>query len=157
MIDVQLDNEYTGPDIQALETTIPDISDDVVKVRWTHTKDELRVLNQFPNRNFLLVVPDSTTFDKVVATFGKRLTISKTIIERAKLVLRDQKSYDWRKFTVEVRDAAPRYILMQLAADSIRNGNKPNLAEIVSLIFSDGVSAVDADVLLRLKSGRIRG
>ena len=157
MINILLDREYAGPDIFQLAPSIPDIANDVIDLRWTNTKDELRVLSQFPHRSFSLHATDSHIFDRTVATFGQRLTISSGLLERAKFVLLDFKGYDWRRFSEELPNTPPRYVLLQLAADAIRNGSKPALAEIVKDIFIDGISPVDADVLLRLKSSRIRG
>jgi hypothetical protein len=157
MVEIVLDKEYTGPTIVELATTIPDITDTVIKLRWTNTKDELHTLAQF-KRDFLLIVPDSLIFDKAVATFGKPLNVSQSILERSKLVLADRKGYDWRHFSEELHESiSPKYLLLKLAADAIRKGIQPSLAEIVGKVFLDGISPTDADVLIRLRAPRMRG
>jgi hypothetical protein len=156
MIEITIDKEYAGPNIIELASTIPDITDKTVKLRWTNSKDEIYTLRQF-DRDFALVVPDAYTFDRAVATFGKRLHVSTGIIERAKKALTDKKEYDWRHFTDELHDITPRYLLLKLAADAIRKGIQPSLAEIVGKVFTESISPVDADVLIRLRAVRTRG
>lgn len=154
-VQIKLDEEYTGPTILEIRQSIPNIEDNIINVLWNNSKDEIKTINQF-DRDFMLFVPDVKTMEKTIATFGKKIRVPLTISEKAKSVLTDPKNYDWRKFTDDQK-YHPKYILMQLAANAIRKGISPPLADIVSSIFIDGVSPVDADVLLRLKSGRIRG
>jgi len=156
MIEIVLDKEYAGPSILELISVIPDITDKTVKLRWTNSKDEVYALKQF-DRNFALIVPDAYTFDRTVATFGKRLKISAGIVERAKFVLTDKKGYDWRHFVEELHDISPRYLLLKLAADAIRKGIQPSLVEIVEKVFLESISPTDADVLVRLRAPRMRG
>lgn len=156
MIEILLDSEYRGPTIIELASSVPDITDQKIKVQWTNSKDEVRALREF-KRDFVLYVADSHTFDRAVATFGKRLKVPPAVTERAKFVLTDKKGYDWRNFTDGLKDTSPRFLLLKLAADAIRKGIQPSLAEIVANVFLDGISHQDADVLIRLKSGRMRG
>lgn len=156
MISITLDEDFTGPDIFELQSIISTITDPVIRVNWTNTKDEIHALTQY-KRDFILSVSDLQVFDRTVATFGKRITISKSIIERAKLVLADKKNYDWRNFAAELRETSPRYLLIKLAADAIRRGTQPSLAEIVGKMLHLGINPNDADVLMRLRSPRLRG
>jgi hypothetical protein len=156
MIDIIIDSEYKGPNIIELASTISEITDKTIKLSWANSKDEIYTLAQF-NRNFTLHVPDIHVFDRTVATFGKRLKISSGILERAKLVLTDKKGYDWRNFTGELRETSAKYVLLKLAADAIRRGNQPSLAEIIGKVLTDGISSTDADILIRLRSARMRG
>jgi hypothetical protein len=155
-IEITIDEKYAGPGILELISVIPDIADKTVKLRWTNSKDEVHALKQF-DRNFALVVPDAYTFDRTVTTFGKRLKISAGIVERAKFVLTDKKGYDWRHFVEELHDVSPRYLLLKLAADAIRKGIQPSLAEIAGKVFIEGISPADVDVLVRLRAPRMRG
>lgn len=156
-VEVILDKEDTSPTIVELSPVIPNITDKTIKVRWANTKDEIHTLRQF-QRDFLLCVPDVPTFDKTVAAFGKRLKIPQSVLERAKLVLTDRKGYNWRNFVEEQREnISPKHLLLKLAADAIRKGNQPSLAEIVKGVFADGINPADTDVLIRLKSSSMRG
>ena len=63
------------------------------------------------------------------------------------------KTYDWRNFCREqINGVAPKWLLLKLAADSLRKGNSPALADIIEPLLLRGVNIADADVLLRLKS-----
>jgi hypothetical protein len=157
VIDVVLDKEYQGPSIIELLPAIDRIDAETIDLRWGNTKDEIRILQQHHDRKFLLHITDSVVWDHTIATFGKRLQIPSILLERAKLMLVDIKTYDWRKFIEQIPGTNPRYLLLQLAADAIRKGIQPKLAQIVASTFVDGISAHDADILLRLKSSHIRG
>lgn len=156
MVEIILDKEYVGPDIFELAPAIPDITDKAIKVRWTNTKDEVRTLKSF-DRDFILYVADLPIFERATATFNKPIKISPGMMERAKIMLMDSNTYDWRHFTEELRESSPRFLVLKLAADAIRKGLKPSLADIAAKMLVDGISPVDADVLVRLKSNRIRG
>jgi hypothetical protein len=156
-VEIVIDKEYAGPGIIELSSSIPNITDKVIEIRWTNSKDEIHAIHGFPGKQWKLHVPDAATFDRALSTFGGRLKLSSLILEQAKIALIDPQNYNWRKFSEELHDTSPRYAVLQLAANAIRKGMKPSLAGIVRNIFIDGISPTDADVLLRLKSGRIRG
>lgn len=156
MIKIIQEEKYEGPSILELASNIPDITDDTIDIRWANSKDEIAALGQY-NRNFVLHVADSHIRDRTFATFGKRLRIPLNVLERAKFVLADKKGYDWRNFAGELKDTSPRYLLLKLAADAIRKGIQPSLAEIAGKVLSDGIEPIDADVLMRLRSARMRG
>lgn len=149
--------KYEGPDIFELAPILNQISDDIVKVRWTHTKDELRALVKYPTLKFELKIADPQVFDRATATFGKHLKIPQNVTERARIVLTDAQAYDWRKYTEEAKNTNIRYTLLQLCANAIRRGKQPALAQVLGPIFLNGASPSDADVLLRLKSRFIKG
>ena len=156
-VELVWDKEYRGPTIVELAPAIDRVEAPVIDVRWGNTKDELRILRQHSNRKFLLKITEPKVWDHTVATFGKRLQIAPTLLERARVVLVDLQAYDWRKFLEQTSTVNPRYLLLQLVADGIRKGKQPKLAPIVSSTFMNGVGPQDADVLLRLKSSHMRG
>jgi hypothetical protein len=155
-LELILDKEYQGPDIHQLAGSIPQITDAAINVRWGGTRDELRALRQFPGRRFKLYIAEPHVMDRALAIFGKPLGISQGIRERAKLVLCDAKAYDWRNFIKQTPGTSPKYALLQLAADAVRRGSKPVLAGVLGSLLLNGAAAEDADVLLRLKSTRMR-
>jgi hypothetical protein len=158
-VEIVIDKEYAGPGIVELSSSIPNITDKTIEIRWTNSKDEIHAMHgfRFPGRQWKLHVPDAPTFDRALSTFGGRLKLPAHVLDQAKIALIDPQNYNWRKFSEELHDTSPRYAVLQLAANAIRKGMKPSLAEIVRNIFIDGISPIDTDVLLRLKSGRIRG
>lgn len=158
-VELVFDKEFTQPGIVQLAPIIVQIPDgEIVNIPWTHTKDEIRLVLQNTRLKFCLHIADNAIMDRAIATFGLRLRLSPSLLERAKLVLYDPQAYDWRKFVEEqIPGINPRYILLQLAAEAIRRGKQPNLALVLDSLLIGGSAAIDADVLLRLKSPRIRG
>jgi len=145
------------PSILELADSIAEITADPIDVQWGNTRDEATTLRSFPSRRFVLHVPGFPARDRATSYLGLPLSLEQSLLERAKNLLTDPVAYDWRSFCKESEQGvSPRNILLKLVADSLRKGNRPALAEIMSPLFLGGISPVDADVLLRLKSGRLR-
>ena len=154
MLDVEtiVNKDFEGPDILEIVENIPDI-DEAISVEWSNSRDEITTLLRFPGKKFVLYVRDSQTHDRVASTLGLFLKPEEGIVAKAKTALNDPKEYDWRNFCKQNQHGpSTRNILLKLAADALRKGMRPALAEVVSSIFHDGVSIVDVDVLLRLKA-----
>ncbi len=145
------------PSILQIADSMAEITDETVDLQWGNTRDEATALRSFPGKKFILHVPGFPARDRATSYLGLPLRLEQTVLERAKLLLTDPKAYDWRSFCKESEQGvSPRNILLKLVADALRKGNRPALAEIMSPLFLGGISTVDADVLLRLKSGRLR-
>ena len=105
---VRLDPEYRGPTIVELADVIENITDSPIRVRWGNTRDEAAALRRHPGRLFTLCVPDFPARDRACATLGLPLNPEPTVLERAKILLRDPKAYDWRNFCDEQGKARGR-------------------------------------------------
>jgi hypothetical protein len=154
--EIQIDEDWSGPSILELSSIMEEIEDDrPVKVSWSNTRNEIAALRKFPNRKFILVVDNFPAKDRVTAVLGLPLSPPQGALDRAKDSLVELKTYDWRNFCDSGgKNPNPKYLLLKLVADSLRKGNVPALAEIMSPLLLDGIDVVDVDVLLRLKSRR---
>ena len=153
-VEIIVNKDYEGPSILEM-TDIIDGCDEPIKLDWSNTRDEITTLLRFPKGKFVLYVKDFSMRDRTASTLGLFLKLEEPLIERAKTALIQPKEYDWRNFCKANSDGpSTRNILLKLTADALRRGIKPALADIVGHLFHDGVSIVDVDVLLRLKSRR---
>ena len=151
-VEIVINKDFEGPSILEL-TDILEGCDEAIRVDWSNTRDEITTLLRFPKNKFILYVRDFSMRDRTVSTLGLSLKIEEPVVERAKNLLIQPKEFDWRNFCKQGAEGPSiRNILIKLAADSLRKGNRPALADIVGHIFHDGISIVDVDVLLRLKS-----
>jgi len=151
-VEIIVHKDYEGPGILEVAENIPDI-DEAISVEWSNTRDEIATILRFPSKKFVLYVRDFPARDHAASTLGLFLKLEEPVVERAKMLLIQPKEYDWRNFCKQnERGPSTRNILLKLAADALRRGMRPALADIVSSLFHDGVSVVDVDVLLRLKS-----
>src|SRR5438445_390726 len=126
-VELVYDKEFQGPTLAQLEPLFEQINE--AHIPWKHTKDEIRLINSQPQIKFILHIDDNAVMDRAIATFGLKLRLSPSLLERAKMLLQDPKNYDWRKFVEEqIPGINPRYVLLQLAAEAVRKGKKPNLA-----------------------------
>jgi hypothetical protein len=153
VVSIQIDKDFEGPTLDELVTIMDEITEDPIKVSWGNTHDEVALLRSYPDKKFTLYVNDFPAKDRAIAVLGLSLDQPQPVLKKAKDVLNDFKSYDWRNFCEESKSGgpAPKYLLLKLAADSLRRGGRPALAEIMTPILIGGISIVDADVLLRLK------
>lgn len=137
-------------------TDIMDGVEDPIKLDWSNTRDEVATIRRYPKNKFVLHVRDFAMRDRTVATLGLPLKIENDVSTKAWNLLVQPKEYDWRNF-VKQNEKGPstRNILLKLAADSLRRGNRPAIAELIEPLFIGGISILDVDVLLRLK-GRQR-
>jgi hypothetical protein len=147
---VQKDCEF--PSILELASVMDAVTEDPVRVEWGNTRDEQHTLRSFPTRNFVLYVKDFPARDRVTSVLGLPLKLEQPVVERAKIVLVNAATYDWRSFCHE-NDKGPstKNILLKLVADSLRKGNRPALAEIMEPLFLGSIRLEDVDVLFRLK------
>lgn len=149
---IVIDEDFEGPTLKELVSIMDDITEDPIKIRWHNSHEEISVLRS-SQKVFTLYVDDFPAKDRAIAALGLPLDQPKLILDKAKDSLNSPQKYDWRGFCEDSKgNPAPKWLLVKLAADSLRKGNKPALAEIISPILLGGVSIVDADVLLRLKA-----
>lgn len=155
-VEIVVNSAYEGPSILELTENIPDI-DEAIRVDWSNSRDEIAALLRFPGKKFVLYVRDFPARDRAVSALGLPLKLEEPVVERAKTALIQPREYDWRNFCKQNEREGPsaRNILLKLAADALRKGMRPALADVVGSLFHDGVSVLDVDVLLRLK-GRQR-
>lgn len=153
MVEIVINRELSSacPSLQELEPSMSNISpDETIEVRWENSRQEQVALNRHQNRKFLLYVPDLQAAERATAALELPLTLDKNLVSAARLALVNKKLYNWRDFAREKGTTVTKNILLKLAADEIRNGNKPRLASVARDMFLDGVSPANADTLLRL-------
>jgi hypothetical protein len=143
------------PSLLEIELSIVNISpDEVVEIRWGNSKQEQVALKRHPNRKFLLYVPDLQASQRAVQSLEAPLTLDSNLVDDARIALLNKKLYNWREFSKSTGVTATRNLVLKIAADEIRNGNKPKLAYVVKDMFLDGITPSNADTLLRLRSLR---
>ncbi len=149
MINIAVQPEFHGPSIVDLEPVL-DLIDGVVDVRWTNSKPEQTILEQHRNRNFLLLVEDLSLMEHTATALGLRYVLDLGISQSALAALVYQKTANWRAFAEGVSSSVCRSLITRLSADVARKGNHSNLAIIATECQLDGISPIDADVLLRI-------
>jgi hypothetical protein len=153
--EVVVNKDFEGPSILELTDIIPGV-EDAVRVDWSNSRDEIATILRFPGKKLILYVRDFAARDRTVSSLGLPLRIEEPVVARAWSALAYPKEYDWRNFCKQNEHGpSTRNILLKLAADSLRKGNRPFIADLIEPLFLDGVNIVDVDVLLRLK-GRQR-
>jgi len=153
-VEIVVNKDFEGPSILELTDIIPGI-EDAIKVDWSNSPDEIAAILHFPSSKFILYVRDFTVRDHTVSSLGLFIK-EEPIAARAWSVLAVPKEYDWRNFCKQNEHGPSTCnILLKLAADSLRKGNRPAVADLIEPLFLGGVSVIDIDVLLRLK-GRQR-
>lgn len=154
-IEVLIDDTFSGPGIKELSEMMNEVPlDHQVKVNWGNTRVEIALLKQYPNRKFQLIVEDFRAKDKTMAALGLPLSFPAPLLQQAANVLLEPKLYDWRNFCADMRMEKahqPKWVLLKLVADSLRNGKTPLLADIMPTLLIEGIRQEDVDVLLRLK------
>jgi len=153
-VEVLVNKDFEGPDILEMAENIPDI-DEAITVCWSNTRDEISTLLRFPNKKFILYVRDFRMRDRTVENLGLFLKLEEPVMKKAWESLAMPKDYDWRKFCeANEHGVSTRNVLLKLAADSLRKGNRPIIADLIEPLFVGGISIVDVDVLMRLKGKR---
>jgi hypothetical protein len=153
-VEIIVNEDFEGPSILEMVENIPDI-DEAISLDWSNTPDEIGTLFRFPNKKFILYVRDFHMRDRTVATFGLFLRLEEPVLNKAWNSLAIPKEYDWRNFCKSnEHGVSTRNILLKLAADSLRKGNRPIIADLIEPLFLGGISIVDVDVFLRLKGKR---
>lgn len=140
------------PSLIDIEPSMVNISpDETLEVRWENSKPERIALERHKNRKFLLYVPDIQASERTASSLEIPLSLDKNLVGDARVALTNKKLYNWRDFSREKGVMVTRNILLKLAADEIRLGNKPKLAYVAKDVFLDGVAPSNADTLLRLR------
>lgn len=140
------------PSLPEIEPSIVNIPlDETIEVRWENSRQEQVALERYKNRKFLLYVPDLQACERASGTLELPLTLDKNLIGDARLALINKKLYNWRDFSREKGVVVSKNLILKLAADEIRNGNKPKLAFVARDVLLDGISPTNADTLLRLR------
>lgn len=154
-VEIVINKDFEGPDILEMAENIPGI-DEAISVYWSNSRDEISALLRFPNKKFILHVRDVSVRDRTVAHLGLFLKLEEPVVKKAWNALAIPQEYDWRNFCKSnVHGPSTRNILLKLAADSLRKGNRPVIADLIEPLFIGGISIEDIDVLLRLR-GRKR-
>ena len=154
MIQVVVNSEFYKlcPSLIEMEPSLENItSKEPIEVRWDNSKIEKEVLNHHKHRGFKLYVPDLMSSERAVASLELPLNLDNNLVGNACVALTNKKLDNWREFIRNVGTAVGKNIVLKLAADEIRNGNKPKLAYVAKDVFLEGVTPVDVDTLLRLR------
>lgn len=149
MLELVVDSNYNGPSLQELAPVLANV-EGTVNVRWTNTREERVLLDSNRARNFKLFVVDPAMMERTASALGLRYSFDLKTREQAKLVLANRKNYNWRQFIDDVGPTVCRSIITRIASDAARQGVKPKLANIARECLLEGISVIDADVLLRL-------
>lgn len=149
---IVIDKDFEGPSLKELVSIMDEITEDPVRISWGNSHDEVSLLRSYSSKRFTLYVDGFPAKDRAIAALGLSLDPPKPVLEKAKDSLNNPQKYDWRGFVNDSQGGpSPKWLLVKLAADSLRKGSRPALAELISPILLGGISIVDADVLLRLK------
>lgn len=153
MVNLVVQKEFNGPSLPDIESIL-DLIDGVVDVRWTNSRNEQAILERNRNRDFCLHVEDLSTMERTATALGLRYVLDLIMNESAKAALVYRKTSNWRAFTDGIGSLVSRSLLTKLSADAIRKGVRPRLASIAADCVLEGISPIDADVLLRLSAMR---
>ena len=154
MIKVLVDKNLSGvcPSILDLTHSLENISlIETIEIRWENSRQEKIALDRNSNRNFTLYVPDRQASERAIATLELSLTMDSSMLGAARMALSNKKLYNWRDFSKENGVSVTKHLVLKLAADEIRKGNKPKLALVVKDVFLEGITPSNADTLLRLR------
>ena len=153
-VEIIINKDFEGPPITELTDILADAEGEI-KVDWSNSRDEISTILKFPTKKFILYVRDFKVRDRTVASLGLFLKLEEPVLNKAKDSLIKPQEYDWRNF-VKANENGPstKNILLKLAADALRSGKRPALAEIMEQVFCGGIGIVDVDVLMRLKGKR---
>jgi hypothetical protein len=150
MIKLRIETDFAGPTMTELAGLIDTASEGQIEVRWTGTKQDTRLLRTYKHLPITLVVPDLVAMERAAAYLGLSLLLDNNLLDKAAGSLTDRHATDWGAFTRGVTPPVALGIITHLSAVSLRRGVKPNICRVVSDCLFEGVSPVDADVLLSL-------
>jgi two-component SAPR family response regulator len=151
-LEIVIDPDYRGPSILECRYTLDAIEDEVVNVRWTNTKPEFYLLQQYRGKKkFRLYVQDLTAQERAASFLGQRLPLDKNLIETAKLTIASSKSYNWREYVNSYTPTVACSVLTKIAADALRDGRELHFIKVAKDCLLDGLNPADADVLFRLR------
>jgi len=148
MVNIRV-SSYDGPSILDLDPVLNEVQGDV-EVSWTNTKSELRALEKYPHRTFILHVNDSQSMERTAVTLGQPFQLDHDFMEKAWSYLNSKKSYNWRTFVDGVGVGVSRCLITKISANAIRKGKQPLIAAIATDCVLNQTNPIDADVFFRL-------
>ena len=157
MVKVEVDSQFYGPTVTELLPVLDGISDNPVKVRWGGTKEEARLLETIEEKDFTVCVTNLAEMGSVAGMLGCPLEVGEEMAKAGMAALASRKSYNWKRFAGDVGMSAARSIVVKMAADALRSGNRPWLATVAADLIFGKAGAMEADVLLRLQAAERRG
>jgi hypothetical protein len=155
MLELKIHNEFHGPTLLQLEPVLSEITAEKIDVLWKNTKAEIAVLEQHPEKTFVLYVPDFVSMERAAEQLGLPVKFDINTLGTAKLALLSRVQ-TWDEFTKSVGSAVSRGILIKLVSKAIKQGIKVNdtLAMTNDILF-EGVPVTDADIFIRIH--KLRG
>jgi hypothetical protein len=151
MLEIRTDPSFTGPTLVELEPILDDLTGKV-QARWMGSKTEQVILTRHPSLDFILWVPDTPALERASNLLGVGVTLDSSTIMTAQQSLISKKAYNWRPLVNDFGVPAANLCLLRITSDAVRRGKRPNLVKVMTECVLDGVSTIDADVLLRLRS-----
>ena len=148
MVTLEVDPQFHGPTVAEIASTLADIKEDPVRVRWGGTKEEIKLVEN-DDRAFVVIVPSLVEMSTVAFLFGTPLLLGDKILSEGKDALINRKTYNWKKFTGDNGPTVTKSIVVKLAANAVRQGLRPKLARVASDALLGKVNAADADTLIR--------
>jgi hypothetical protein len=156
VIKVEVDSQFHGPTVTEISPVLDGISDNPVKVRWGGTKEEARLLETLEGRDFTVCVASLAEMGSVAGMLGCPLEVGDEIEKAGMAALASRRSYNWKRFAGDVGMSAARSIVVKMAADAVRSGNRPWLATVAADLIFGKAGAMEADSLLRLQAAERR-
>ena len=152
IIMVRVDPNYCGPTLAELGSTVQDIPDDPLPVRWEGTREEARLVGRLRgSRNIVVYVPCLADMATAACALGAPLQVEGKKAMEARDALASRKLlYDWKRYSGEAGPAASKALVVRLAADAVRQGMRPKLARIATDVLQGRANPMDADVLMRI-------
>jgi hypothetical protein len=120
-----------------------------VRISWGGSNTEVRLLESYPDRQFVVCVPNLHDMSRAAFSLGALVQIEGAIAIKGRDALMMKKSYDWKKLSGEMGFLISRSLVVKLAADAVRQGMHPKLATVAADLLQERGSPFDADVLMR--------
>ena len=148
---VEVDPGFCGPSLRELGTTVRDIPDDPLRVRWEGTREEAAAVGALRgSREVVIVAPDPEGMATAAFALGAAIQVEGARAAAAAVALADRRSYDWRAHSSAAGPALSRALVVKLGADAVRQGKRPRVARVAVDVLQGRASAADADLLIRL-------
>jgi len=154
--EIRVDKDFAGPSLQDLEPVLSEL-EDPVEVRWSGSKGDILAQERQCSRSLILIVPDVETAEKTLWVLGGVLTLPEDELKAAKCALFSKYApSSWRKKAEALGIIRSTLLLTKVAADAVRKGvtPRPGLSVAADVVLNH-VSPVDADVILRLRFGKL--
>ena len=157
MITVEVNPDFHGPTIVELAPVLDVLCPtDDIKVRWGGMKEEIRLLQKYESRKFVVCVASLNEMSIVSGLFGTPLMMTEAMVNQGRDSLANRKMYNWRKFTEEAGPSIARSLIVKIATDAVRQGLRPRLASVAADVLLGKANPSDADVLMRLRTAASR-